>query len=165
MTTRETGAVAGCSRSTVSRTLALPEIRAKVEAATNRIVTEGADDAVSTVLRLSKRGKDTEDKDWAKIGLDASKVVLTIPGIYGTTPSTIANTLIQINQAPEQITELRTLTAFLKSQWNKEPIEQTETTEREGTKDTQTIGISSPHTPQPDQGVIDIDQASELDTK
>jgi hypothetical protein len=138
----------GVHESTISRTLNNPEIKAKIEAAASRIVNEGVETAVDTVLRLSKRGKETEDKDWAKIGLDASKTILAIPGIHGQAPSTVINALIQVNQAPEQLRELEGITAFLHDRWGMDKL----------------IGVQVPHTQPADAQVIDVDPVSEVDT-
>jgi hypothetical protein len=107
----------GLARETVTRHLHKPEIREKIEAAADRIVNGGLDDAVATITRLAREGKATTDKDWAKLGLDASKHITSMVGLSGNTPSTIINAMIQINQAPEQGKELQGITAFLANQW------------------------------------------------
>lgn len=111
---REIGVAA---HTTVSRAMAKPEIRALIESAAVRLITEALDDSVTTAARLAKIGTTTEDKDWAKLGLDASKYVMSVPGVSGQAPSTIITQLIQVNQAPQQSRELDGLAAFLTQHW------------------------------------------------
>jgi hypothetical protein len=148
---RDIAAQTGVPRSCVQRGLAKPEIRAKIEAAATRIMDAALDDAVDTVSRLAKIGTTTNDKDWAKLGLDASKHVLSIPGISGTQPSTVINALININHAPEQAQELSGIQEFLAHQWRVQPVIDAQVIDQ---MDTQGTGIATSHTPTTDLDAI-----------
>ena len=87
-------------------------LRPLIEGEVNALITEGLSVARKSVVRLAKQAVDTDDKDWAKIGLDASKTILSAAGITGQ-PSTIINALIQVNQVPEQGATLQLLQEFL----------------------------------------------------
>lgn len=155
---RQIAAEIGASHQTVIRIQHDPAIKAKIEAAAAKLINGPLNDAVETISRLAKQGKDTTDKDWAKLGLDASKHITGMAGLSGTTPSTVINALIQVNEAPQQGQELTALTAFLQDRWG--------TTERNGTINQsntteqmhELTGIPSSHTQLPDgQDVIDVD--------
>jgi len=98
----------GCHRTTITRNLNRPDIKSRIERAAERIVDTGLDDAIETITRCASLGTYTRDKDLLKIGLDASKHITGMVGINGTTPSTVINALIQVNEnvVPPIIAEL-----------------------------------------------------------
>ncbi len=96
-TTRQIGVAVGKSHVQVWSDLKREDVRAVIEKAANKIVQEGMQDAVDTLLRCVSLGTYTRDKDLLKIALDASKHVTGLAGISGNTPSMIINAMIQIN--------------------------------------------------------------------
>lgn len=112
VTQRNIAAQIGTSHVSVDRWQ--DRLRPLIEEEINSLITEGLNASRKTIVRLAKQGADTEDKDWAKIGLDASKTILNASGITGQ-PSTIINALIQVNAAPEQAATVNLLAEFLQS--------------------------------------------------
>jgi hypothetical protein len=142
----------GTSHQTVLRTQHKPEIKALIEREAAEIINRGLKPARRTITRLAAMGNAKgADKDMLKLSLDASKHITSMAGLSGTTPSTIINALIQVNQHPARAQELDCISAFLQSQWQpNQPIQSND-------GETKRIGIATPHTPVCSPDVIDID--------
>ncbi len=113
----------GVHESTISRAKA--RVRTVIEGEYTELMVRGLRPSRRTLCRLAamgagkptidpETGRPIIDKDILKLSLDASKTILSHANGQ---PGTIINTLIQINQAPEQAQELQGIAAFLSSQW------------------------------------------------
>jgi hypothetical protein len=111
-TTRSIEAITGIDHVTVNR--AQHQLKPLINQEINELLTAGLTAARQTTVRLAKQGATTQDKDWAKIGLDASKVILNAAGITGT-PSTVINQLINVNNNTESMPVMTMLKEFLAS--------------------------------------------------
>lgn len=132
---RDIAPVVDRSPSAVAQTLRKPEIRALIEREAQEIINRGLRPARRTLTRLAAIGNKGTDKDMLKLSLDASKHITSMAGLSGTTPSTVINALIQVNEAPQVSREIEGLAQYLQSKW--------------------VTGIEAPHTPVPDS-VIDL---------
>ena len=111
-TTRDIEPIAGLDHSTIAR--AQNQLRPLINAEIQALLTEGLTASRATIIRLAKQGSTTEDKDWAKLALDASKTVLNVAGLTGQ-PSTIINQLINVNADNGAQATMATLQEFLKA--------------------------------------------------
>jgi len=143
----------GVHESTISRAKA--RVRTVIEGEYTELMVRGLRPSRRTLCRLAAMGSvkpvvdpDTGkliiDKDMLKLSLDASKTILSHANGQ---PGTIINTLIQINQAPEQAQELQGIAAFLATQWQENPqiIESDNHIIIEADNDI-SMGIPTPHT-------------------
>jgi hypothetical protein len=149
-TTRDIEAQLGIDHSTIARTRNRPQVRALIESEIAALMERGLKPARRTLCRLAAIGNKADaDKDMLKLSLDASKTILSHANGQ---PGTIINTLIQINQAPEQSQELAGISAFLASQWQQPAVEITNdhsenrTTIQNVNDGSEMTGIATPRT-------------------
>jgi hypothetical protein len=145
----------GVHESTVSRAKA--QVRPYIESEMSTLMMRGLKPARRTLCRLAAEGNKATDKDILSLSLKASQTILQHANGQ---PGTIINTLIQINQTPEQSTELSSIADFLSTRWDKQVIDvqsldvhdiQTSAIVPDGT------GITTTHT----QPAGDTDQAGQ----
>jgi hypothetical protein len=157
----------GYHESTISRTINKPEIRALIEAEATKIINRGLRPAVKTICRLAAMGNvKSQDKDMLKLSLDASKHVTSMAGLSGSAPSTIINTLIQVNHAPEHREELNDLQDFLRMQWGGSKVS-TSIEQVDRKYPGEAVSVPTSHTPDHVQAmnaeVIDLEQDVDKD--
>ncbi len=117
---RQIAQVLGVHESTVSRAKAA--VRPYIESEISALMMRGLKPARRTLCRLAAIGNQADaDKDMLKLSLDASKTILSHANGQ---PGTIINTLIQINQAPEQAQELNAIDAYLRDKmWTTDAVD------------------------------------------
>lgn len=176
---RDIAAEIGVAHSTVLRARSKPDMRAKIESEAEAIINRGLRSARRTICRLAAVGNAKgQDKDMLKLSLDASKHITAIAGLSGNSTSTIINTLININEAPREQSELSGLAKYMTDAWqcaniphnndntvSKIPHNQGNMENSVVKKphcDGQMVSVAAPHTPAQvsAQPVIDIDPAN-----
>lgn len=151
MSIRAIESTTGINRGAIQRTLAKPEIRSKIEKEAIEIINRGLKPARRTLTRLAAEGNKGKDPAMLKLALDASKHITGMAGLSGNTPSTIINTLIQVNQAPQESQEVNDIRAYILAQCNNRIIDIQDNNTPVGNTiqqyDKHTgIGIATPHT-------------------
>jgi hypothetical protein len=145
---REIGEKLGIHYSTVNKFQQI--VRPQIDAEMAALLTEGLTASRQTTVKFAKYGASPEcvpgqsDEKWAKLSLDASKSILGV--VVSSQPGTVINTLIQVNEAPQQSSELSGLSAYLKDRWS-EKMEQ---------PCDNSTGVQIAHTSPTDPQVIDI---------
>jgi hypothetical protein len=136
--TRAIEEMIGKDHSTIALFRQNSTIRPLIEEEMAYLLTKGLKAARQTTVKFAEYGASEEcqpgksDEKWAKIAADASKSILNV--VTSSQPGTVINTLIQVNQAPEQSKELSSLASFLQANWS-EPdryADTTHTTDQDG---------------------------------
>jgi hypothetical protein len=154
----------GVHPSTVTRTQQQSDTRARIQAEAEAIINGGLRVSRQATLRASAEAlrqykaianKQPYDKDLIKLGLDASKTILQVAGLTGQ-PSTIINTLININQDTGQADAVSLIGEFLQAKLSNIANCKEATTKCEdnsqlehisGEITNKTTGNTQPHTP------------------
>lgn len=108
----------GRSRLTVRKALRTDEIRGIIEREASRIIEKGLHPAGDLIVGLVKEGLEKDaGQDVKRLGLDAAKHITGMAGLSGGAPGTVINTMIQVNQNPDRVSELSNVQRFLAHQW------------------------------------------------
>ena len=137
---REIAAKMGRHHLKVGKLLKSEELAEMIKAEAGRLIERGLRPACENIMGLVKESmtKDgKKDKDLRKLGLDASKHITNIAGISGSAPSTVVNTMIQVNQNTDRVNELSNVQKFLAHQWGikDEEVQDAEVEETDADRD------------------------------